>query len=138
MSTFTEMRNVTFTVVSCADCAVDFAVTERLRAARLESGAKFWCPNGHVNVYRESDSDRLRKQLETEQRKVIRLQAERNAAVNNREAAERSAAAFKGQATRLRKRVGNGVCPVKDCHRHFQNVEAHIKRKHPDFVDAEV
>jgi hypothetical protein len=134
--TFTELRSVTFVVVTCASCAVEFGVTDRLQQARREDQSDFWCPNGHINVYRQSESDRLRKQLEAEQRRVIQANAARQHAERERLAAERSASAYKGQTTRLRKRVGNGVCPC--CNRHFQNVERHMSNKHPDFADTEV
>lgn len=137
-ATFTELRSVTFVVVDCADCAVEFALTARLHGIRRGDGQNFYCPNGHINIYRESEADRLRKQLEAEQRNVIRARAQRDAAQREQAAAERSASAYKGQTTRLRKRIGNGVCPVESCRRHFQNVERHIANQHPNFTEQEV
>lgn len=37
--------------------------------------------------------------------------------------------AQKAAKTRLRKRIEHGVCP--HCKRHFENVERHVKSKHP-------
>jgi hypothetical protein len=55
---------------------------------------------------------------------------------DQRRSAERSAAAFKGQATRLRKRIGHGVCPA--CHRTFRQVSDHMDRMHPGYADETV
>lgn len=133
--TFNQTRTVTFVVLDCATCAVPFGISDRLVASRRADKGDFWCPNGHINVYRKSDADVLREQLEAEQRNVIQARAARDAAREARDAAERSASAFKGQATRLRKRIGNGVCPC--CNRHFTNVERHMSNKHPDFGSEE-
>lgn len=120
----------------CVNCDIGFAVPERWLANRRKTGETMWCPNGHQLSYAETEEDRLRKHLEAEQRRVIQANAARAAAERERQAAERSASAFKGQATRLRKRIGNGVCPC--CNRHFSNVERHISNKHPEFADTEV
>lgn len=133
--TFTETEIRSYVVVRCYLCDVSFGLPDTLQQRRRNDGKEWFCPNGHGQVYKETEADRLRKQLETEQRRVIQLRSERDAASRNREAAERSASAFKGQATRLRKRIGNGVCPC--CNRHFSNVERHISNKHPEFVGAE-
>lgn len=50
---------------------------------------------------------------------------------NWREGAERSASAYKGQATRLRNRIKAGVCPR--CNRTFQNLQRHMAGQHPEF-----
>lgn len=41
----------------------------------------------------------------------------------------------KGLLTRMKNRVGNGVCPC--CNRHFKNLQGHMKTKHPEFKDSE-
>ena len=49
-------------------------------------------------------------------------------------AAERSAAAYKGHLTRVKRRVGNGVCPC--CNRTFKNLADHMTTKHPDYAGS--
>lgn len=46
------------------------------------------------------------------------------------EAVKRSAAAYKGAATRLKNRAKAGVCPC--CNRTFQNLARHMASQHPD------
>lgn len=100
--------------------------------------ANYWVPrNGHhvswsgpSQTERERDAARDLAARESRRRQY----AERTAEIE-RETAERerrSAAAYKGHATRIRNRIKNGVCPA-GCNRHFDNVQRHIATKHPDF-----
>lgn len=46
----------------------------------------------------------------------------------------RQVAARKGQITKMRNRIANGVCPVPGCKRSgFDNVASHIATVHPNF-----
>lgn len=131
-------RTIVLVEMRCGECDITFAVPDYFQLECRKTGRSWYCPNGHGRVYRETENDQLRKQVETEQRRVIRERAARELAERERAAAERSASAYKGQTTRLRKRIGNGVCPVESCRRHFQNVERHIANQHPDFTQLEV
>jgi hypothetical protein len=107
----------------CCVCGVVFALPGRLLSKRRTDGGDFYCPNGHVLVYKKPEVDRLREQLAAS-RSVAAAERER------REAAERSVSAAKGQVTKLKRRVSNGVCPC--CNRTFANVARHMATKHPD------
>lgn len=48
-------------------------------------------------------------------------------------ALERFEATQKGQLTKLRNRIANGVCPW--CQRSFANVARHVEHQHPDQVE---
>lgn len=100
-----------------------------------------YCPLGHEWVVGDAENDRLKREAkEAQERAALHArQAEfartaRDAAWDQARAAERSAAAYKGHATRLRNRIANGVCPVAGCRRHFDNVQAHIEGQHPDWA----
>jgi len=121
----------TLTVMQCGECGITFAIPEGFRAEKQRNGTAWCCPSGHRRIYAETTEQKLRRELETAQRRLIYARNEAEAERTDREAAERSASAYKGQATRLRKRIGNGVCPVTDCRRHFANVERHIASQHP-------
>ena len=122
--TFTE--RVTLTALQCDNCGVSYAVPESFDQRRQRDGGKWYCPNGHVWSYTEPEIDKIKRQLESAQARITH-------ANDQRIAAERSAAAVRGQMTKLRKRVGNGVCPC--CHRTFQQLARHMKAKHPDYAD---
>lgn len=117
-------RTLLFEIETCYKCSCVFAMlAEQMRSLR-EKGGSFWCPNGHSQHYRESEVQKLRRRLEQSQ---DRERSNREWA----EATERSLAATKGVVTRIKRRVGNGVCPC--CHRTFKQLVEHMKRKHPDY-----
>ncbi|WP_159103999.1 hypothetical protein [Rhodopseudomonas sp. B29] len=51
---------------------------------------------------------------------------------DQREAAERRAAAARGQVTKIKNRVGHGVCPC--CNRTFANLARHMAGEHPGYT----
>jgi ssDNA-binding Zn-finger/Zn-ribbon topoisomerase 1 len=121
--TFSEQ--VTLIKLDCPACGVTFAMPELLRQNRIDKGGNFWCPNGHSLDYGESTVAKLRKQLESAKIGAIHE-------ADQRRAAERSAAAARGQVTKLKNRAAAGICPC--CKRHFVNLERHMGTKHPDFT----
>jgi hypothetical protein len=134
-------QNIRYTTsletTSCGVCGIPFAMPEDLlRRARQDKNEWFWCPNWHKLHYSEDEVDRLKRQLATIKVRRDSLAAALTHEQDQRRSAERSAAAFKGQATRMRKRIGHGVCPC--CHRTFKQVTAHMDRMHPGYADKPV
>lgn len=120
------------TEIYCADCSVEFHVLVALIDRRRKDGKNFYCPNGHANHYGDCEHDRTCRENERLKQQQARL-ADETAYVRQRaEHAERSAAAYKGQATKLRKRAKAGVCPC--CNRQFKDLHSHMKTKHPGFA----
>lgn len=133
---------VTFEREDCCNCGMTFFVPADFRAHRKNDAKLFYCPNGHGQHYSKSEADRLRAQLATaekdKQRAIKEKQWAEESARQNREsrlATERKLTAAKGQQTRLRNRIKNGVCPC--CTRTFSNLQRHIATQHPEFT-AEV
>lgn len=120
-----------FEIIDCSQCHIQFGLAEDVLGRYRTSGATFYCPAGHGQCYRETEAQRLRKELDKakkdQQWYADRLKDERSA----RESTERRLVARKGANTRLRNRIKNGVCPC--CTRTFMNLQQHIKTKHPDF-----
>ena len=120
---------VVITAMQCPACGVHYGLDEDFRQRALEDSNRNWyCTNGHSIIFTESDADRERKAREEAER---RLESERgwSRRLSDRLAnTERSLSATKGQVTKLRNRAKNGVCAF--CHRHFENVERHMKSKH--------
>lgn len=124
------LKEITIEPVECGACGVVFGLGSAFKNARLEDHQKFYCPNGcHVNWSGKTEAQRLEEQLD-----AARALAKRE--TNRRTAAERSAIAYKGHATRIRNRIANGVCPA-GCNRHFENIQRHIATKHPEFTMPE-
>ncbi len=115
----------TLTITTCW-CGIRHALPRELYDWAHRTGRETYCPLGHSGVYKGSENEELRQQNK-------RLQAQLTHAVDQREAAERSARALRGHLTRLRNRIVAGVCPW--CHRHFSNVERHVAGQHPQHVE---
>ena len=131
------MTTLTFTgeltVTSCW-CGIRLAIPSSLYREAHNNGVAVYCPLGHTFVWKETEADRLRAQIKQTEHSLRIARATATAARDHRDAAERSNAAYRGWITRLRNRIANGVCPVKDCHRHFDDVQAHIAAKHPEWA----
>jgi hypothetical protein len=115
------------TLTTCAECSIQFAVPEQWDENRRQTGSTFWCPNGHILTYK-SEIKRLRSALQAEQTRVTAMR-------DQLQAAERSARAVRGQVTKLKKRIANGVCPC--CHRSFADLHRHMTGQHPGYAADE-
>lgn len=127
MSAQTVSLTVVMRTESCCSCGVPFAIPTYLQDQLRESHKTFYCPNGHPQSYiGKTEADKLRDQLRN-------VENDRDWWKGRDAEKERRLTAAKGQMTKLRKRVENGVCPC--CNRHFVNVERHMKSKHPDVAE---
>jgi hypothetical protein len=122
-------------VTECPACFVLHAIPRRMHDERLEEGGSIWCPNGHSWHFTESENAALKKKLRSAQQARDAASAQATHEYDQRKAAERQAAAYKGQVTRIRNRVGNGVCPC--CNRSFVNLQRHMSGRHPDFREGD-
>src|SRR5215472_14470508 len=126
MTILTLNRILRLAVVQCT-CGIEYGIPEALNERLLSKRVHLntYCPNGHQWHYTgQSDADRARA-----------AEARATHADDQRRAAERQAAAWKGQATRLRNRVAAGVCPC--CNRTFQNLARHMAGQHPGYEAAD-
>lgn len=120
-----------FNQVSCGVCKQPFAISSTKYSRCQNFGENFFCPDGHSLVFTESEKQRFEKELAKEKQR--RSWAEESRDIAQREAVEqeRKTRAFKGIVTRIKNRVGAGVCPC--CNRSFENLKRHMGSKHPDF-----
>lgn len=127
--------DVRLNVWACPECGIVYGIPEDFADALRRSGGRYYCPNGHSLSWHETDADRERKRAELAER---RLSSERDTTRRLRENVERerrSAIAYKGHLTRVRKRIVAGVCPVPGCKRSgFTQVMRHITTAHPDWL----
>lgn len=107
--------------MQCGECGIAFAVPETWRAEKKRNGSGWYCPNGHSRVYRESDVQKLQKELDTEKERLRRALARENEERARADALER-------EKKRLVKRSKAGVCPC--CNRTFQQLARHMATKH--------
>lgn len=128
MSGFTS--TTTYEIIDCPTCGIFFAVTEEFEKRRTNDGKSFYCPHGHSMSYGDTTRDKLKREQEKTARLVSQLDQKRAAL----EYTERRRRAVKGQLTKVKKRVANGVCPC--CNRTFSDLAAHMSTKHPGYAEA--
>lgn len=127
---------VTIVPVMCCACGVVFGLEAGYRKQRLNDHKDWTCPNGHPQHYTgETEADTLRKQLERTKQEAEWARERARGEERRAQHAERRLAATKGVVTKMKKRVGAGVCPC--CNRHFSALQRHMETKHPEFVQDE-
>lgn len=124
-----EYVAVTWEATICANCSMNFAVPVDWISERRRTGNAFFCPNGHSLSFKETSEKILKKRLEAKEAELTR-ERERT------KRAQRQVSAGRGQITRIKNRVSNGVCPC--CNRTFQNLLRHMGTQHPDWKVQEV
>lgn len=127
--------SVNLTEFSCGECGGVYAINERYRLQRYEKGGFWHCPYCQCSWgYCESEVDRQKKELEKERQRrkwAEDAEAKRRTQIAN---LQKQLSAQKGVNTRMKNRAAAGVCPC--CNRTFKQLAAHMKNKHPDFVDS--
>lgn len=113
---------------TCCECGVLFGMEVGFDNQRRDDHRRWFCPNGHSQHYTgKTEAQKLTEQLEAA-RSLATRERERRAT------AERSASAYKGQVTKVKRRVGKGVCPC--CTRTVRQLADHMAEKHPDYADG--
>lgn len=132
---------VTINPHDCPSCGVTYGLSEEYEARRRKDGRSWKCPNGHFVGYTKSDLDREREAREAAEREAAAAAAEARAARRQlkdertrHESTRRSLSATKGVVTRVKRRVGKGVCPC--CNRTFRDLARHMESKHPEYSDG--
>jgi hypothetical protein len=121
-------------VHTCPTCFIAYAIPTAMEDRKQADGGSWYCPNGHSISFTKSMKDKLdemrreRDRLKQEQAWYDDRHREQAAELAS---AKRAAAALKGENTKIRKRVGHGVCPC--CNRTFAQLARHMAAKHADF-----
>lgn len=135
---YVQIEGRPFARIICGECGIEHYVPKAFDDNQQALGSKggWHCPNGHSRVYRESEADAVRRERDRLKQQLAQKDDEIRAQREHREAAERSAAARKGQITKLRNRASAGVCPC--CNRTVSQMARHMASKHPGFKAEEV
>lgn len=122
-------------VGKCWKCKTDMWIPDELyRAAKASSAIAIHCGYGHAGYFRDgpTDADILRQERDRLKQSLAEKDDEIERQRNMRERAERQTSAARGQVTKIKNRVGHGVCPC--CNRTFENLARHMDQKHPTFT----
>lgn len=131
----TKYVTVELSEINCGECGGTYAINEHYREQMYQKGGSWNCPYCSCGwgYSQNNENSKLKKQIETLERS--KKFAERQAA-NEREEAKyqkNCARAQKAAKTRIKNRIKNGVCPC--CNRTFKQLAAHMKNKHPDYME---
>ena len=123
-----QTKTITLELHECPDCGVVHGVTADYEDRRRQDHRSFYCPNGHRASYRqENREEKLKRQLDYTADRLRDTQY-------NLLTTKRSKAAAKGQLTKTKRRVANGVCPC--CNRTFANLAVHMHGQHPEYGEG--
>lgn len=128
MATIQFSETITFTVIDCASCGVQFALDEKHRTHLVASADTFYCPNGHRNIYGQNAKDKLLAELKRKEQELADTAIEKRRLQNDLFDKQEQLIKAKKDLTRLK----NGVCPC--CNRSFHNMQQHIANEHPELV----
>lgn len=104
-------------------------VTKSYERQRRDDHGWFYCICGQPARFTgNNEADRLRGQLQTARDQL-------DTARQQRDLAEHRRRGEKAAKTRLKNRIGKGVCPC--CKRTFQNLQQHMANQHPQFSDTD-
>lgn len=132
--TETMLTYTTLERVSCPSCGIPFAIPEQMRKNKREDGGDYYCPNGHILTFGDTELKQLRRKLAAEQQ-VVNYERQRRCDEQDAHGrTQRRLSATQGVVTRTKKRVGGGACPC--CNRYFKILDRHMRSKHPDYKDA--
>ena len=126
----------------CCNCGVLFAMTkdfkdEKLKYRNSPNRKTFYCPNGHPQFYMgETEEQKLKRELAQAQKDKDWYERSYKTARQQAEHERNRANGYKGHATRISKRVKNGVCIC--CNRTFADLARHMATKHPTFTPIAV
>jgi hypothetical protein len=123
---------------SCVTCKCEVwipdALYEAASASRGPFGIQFFCGYGHRQHYvvGETEAEKFRRQRDQLAQRLAERDDEIARQRGLREETERRLTATRGVVTRIKNRVGHGVCPC--CTRSFQNLARHMAAKHPSYA----
>lgn len=124
---------------TCWKCKVEYYIPPALyTAARASHKISIYCPYGHSGVFHEgpTEEDRLRQERDRLKQQTAMLNDHLRIERENHSATGRQLSAQKGVVTRIKNRVGHGVCPC--CSRNFQNLKRHMSNKHPAYAKSDI
>ena len=132
MTAVTISKTIDLEVLECPVCGIPHGIPEDMtRRARHEGTRNLYCPNGHwYNWAGVSNLDRAKERLAKLEQSLEWWRKDAEAKAESLQVERNHSKAIRGELTKLKKRVTNGVCPC--CHRSFQNLRRHMATKHPN------
>lgn len=121
-------------IITCCHkgCGLTFAVPKTWEDKRREDHTWWYCPNGHQQHFSgKTEAEKLQLERDRLAQRIAERDDEIRAERERRESVERSLTATRGVITRIKNRVGKGVCPC--CNRTFSDLQRHMHTQHPTY-----
>lgn len=112
-------------IATCYKCGIPFGMPRYFEKKRREDSESFYCPNGHGQVYRESEAARLKRKLDEERQA---RQRDKEQAAKAQDKLLDRLNATEADRRRIARRAKAGTCI--ECNRSFANVQDHMARQH--------
>lgn len=119
---------------TCWKCKSKFWMPDDLEsAARRDSNIAVFCAHGHKGYFHEGETEaqKLRRERDLLAQRIAERDDEIARQREIREGVERRLSATRGVVTRIKNRIGHGVCPC--CNRTFEDLSRHMASKHPTY-----
>ncbi len=130
--------DVTLQKIQCKSCGGVYAISEPHRKYLQEVGGYWSCPYCRQSWgFRKESSDLeiAKKEAKRYRNYLAGEKARHDQTKASLKAHKASLKAHKAAKTRLKNRIAKGICPC--CNRFFDNLQRHISKEHPNFVDKE-
>lgn len=120
----------------CYRCKCEVWIPDALYDAAQHGRGKveFFCGYGHGQVFSEGESEETK--LRRERDRLMQRLAEKDDAIAYQrgrvEQLDKRLSATRGVVTRIKNRIGHGVCPC--CNRTFGDLSKHMATKHPSYA----
>lgn len=120
----------------CWKCKTQFWMPDDLEAvARRDGVTAVYCAHGHRGAFTGRDDEAaLRRERDALKQRLAEKDDEIARQRNRAEVTERRLSAAKGRVTRIKNRVGHGVCPC--CNRTFGDLQRHMATKHAGYAKS--
>jgi len=124
----TVQFTVTFEVLTCGECGIEFAVPTSWVSVRREDHRSWCCPNKHDRHFPAKNA------IEIANEEKLAIQARLNNETHARLVAEKKQREAEVKVNQLIARASRGICPC--CNRTFSHsrMAAHMKSKHPNEI----
>lgn len=133
--TETQQYTATLVIVRCGECELSFGMSEAFYNERKRDHQAWYCPAGHPRIFTDkSDVEKARDRAAQLERRLANRDEDLRAERASHRVTEHRRRAAKGQLTKTKKRVANGVCPC--CNRSFADLGRHMAGQHPDYAES--
>lgn len=126
MASISLNMHVEFALIDCGECGGSYAINERYRAQKAQSGGLWTCPYCKTGwgYPKDNENSRLKRWLAESEDRIQAALARANEAAAERDAAQT-------ELSKTKKLHTAGVCPC--CNRTVSQMARHMKTKHPEY-----